>query len=169
MLAASTSCRGTSQTRLHTDNIALVTTDFLQSMDALADCPGSLWSVYGVHGWLPKTARLRRCSLLPGASQLIFRVPGGQTTLGAYSLADRLLANRSLKAWARATIPFLKTDPAGCWEETSNRVSFRQETRVWRPFPRKCSHVLTVQHDPAANRIHWTHHVQKVMTGMGES
>ena len=108
----------------------------LQVMELLFHSPRNLWSVYGVYDWLPRTARLRHCTLLPGKSELIFAVPGGRSTVGSYSLADRLLANRSLKAWAIATIPFLRGNREGRWEKAVNHASFRHEIRVWRPFPR---------------------------------
>jgi hypothetical protein len=132
-----------------------ITDDFRRTVPLLEGKPDHFWSLYGAQGWLPANARLKKTSILPGATTLTFRDNPSQFTLGSVSLADRLLKIHSLRDWAAAAIPLIARHPTGTWEEAPDRATFTANTRR---HLRRFTHRLTLQHDLPNNRICWQHH-----------
>jgi hypothetical protein len=147
------------------DNMDFISADFLQNVQVLDMSPHWLWEVYGAQGWLPRGARLRRCILLPGRTEMSFHYRGGQATLGNCSLANRLLAGRSLKTWAGSALPILRKNHGGNWKEAENEACFSCQNQRLFPLPHIENCRVTVSHDHLANRIRWTHHCEKVKKG----
>ena len=125
----------------------------VQSLTARDADPRWPWSVYGAAGEIHRAAKLASVSLLPGATRLEFRRRRHRTILGNWSMAERLLRDATLRAWATRAIPLAKHHPTGHWEETPDQAVFTLEAR--RLFGR-IRHVLTLTHDRPANQIHWT-------------
>ena len=137
-----------------------ITHDFLHHLAANDGRREYFWSVYGAAGWVPAAARLRKASLLPGATTLSFKHKNGTTALGAFSMADRLLANRPLRDWATTAIALIADHPQGHWHEADDQATFTADTRhLWRAF----RDTLVFRHDRAANRIAWSHHFAPVV------
>jgi hypothetical protein len=133
----------------------IITRDFLDHLAANDGRPEYFWSIYGAAGWIPKGARLRKASLLPGATTLSFQDKSGTIVLGAFSMADRLLGASLLREWAGRTIALIGQNPGGRWEESVDQATFSADCRrVFRHF----RHILIFRHDRAANRIVWSHH-----------
>jgi hypothetical protein len=140
--------------------MGVTTQDFLDGLSANEGraSPGAyFWSIYGASGWVPAAARLRKASLLPGATTLSFKNKSGTVALGAFSMADRLLAGRSLREWATTAIALIREHSGGHWNEADDQATFTAPTRRWW---RNFRHMLVFRHDRVANRIVWSHHFQ---------
>lgn len=157
--------------------IAEIARDFRVTLLQLAAGPW-LWSVYGVHAWLPPTVRLCDIAMRAGDCRLKFRIPAareartaagfplgngdGTLTLAGFSLAHQILRNRSLRAWAGTELTHVRDHPEGTWEESGDQASWRTRTRR---LGRLIAHETHIRHDPLHNRIHWTHLQQHVKNG----
>ncbi len=64
---------------------------FLENIEKPPSGSHWYWNVYGARGYVPKSARLREASLLPGAPRLSFTHQGQSIVHGAFSLADELM------------------------------------------------------------------------------
>jgi hypothetical protein len=132
-----------------------ITDDFLTSLPVIAGRAERYWSVYGAAGWIESGLQLKKASLLPGATRLEFAGHGRAATLGAFSMADRLLKNGTpLRIWAASQIPVIARYPAGTWQESPNAATFTAAAR--RRF-RPMTHAVNLHHDTARNLIRWTH------------
>jgi hypothetical protein len=135
-----------------------LTNDFRQTLPTLANHPQTLWQLYGLSAWLPRSAKLQSASLLPGQTTLTFKdYRGGRAqtlTLASYSLADRLLHQKTLKQWAQQSLPDLTRHPDAHWHESPTQTTLTLQTRR---LLRKTTHHLTLTHDQETNRLTYTH------------
>ena len=108
------------------------------------------WRVYGIQGSVPRWLRLQRVDLHPGRPRLVFRRLRTVVTLGAWPLADELLARRTLAEWALATIPLLRNSPTALRHSTATEAIFMIPGKLFRR-----GQEIAFNHDVAANTIHW--------------
>ena len=129
--------------------------EILASFRDFAAQPTWTWQVYGVYALAPANYRLKNASLLPGATRLELVRRSRQVTLGAWSMAARLLGKQTLPEFAAAHVPLVRHNPHGLWRHTPPAAEF-QTTRRRGFLLRPCRLTLKLLHDPAADAIRWT-------------
>jgi hypothetical protein len=115
------------------------------------------WRVYGIDAAVPAKWQLKKISLLPGASRLEFQ-PGwlsrSRLQTGSWSMADRLLGDASLEAWATAKLPLVAAHPGGRWESRGAGVFFCVAPGRW---PGNTAQALALWRNRGNNCIVWLH------------
>ncbi len=115
------------------------------------------WRVYGIDAAVPAQWKLKKISLLPGASRLEFQPrwfsPPGLRA-GSWSMADRLLEGDSLETWATAKLPLVARHPSGRWESLGKGVIFRVAAGRWRE---RKAQALALWQNRENNCIVWLH------------
>ena len=115
------------------------------------------WRVYGIDAAAPAKWKLKKISLLPGASHLEFQRRGlsrSRLRVGSWSMADRLLAGGSLKAWATAKLPLVSRHPGGRWESRGEGIVFGVAAGRW---PGSTAQSLALWRNHENNCIVWMH------------
>ncbi len=111
------------------------------------------WQVYNVAGAVPVAWQFKKCQLQPGATRLEFQRRSGRINLGGFSMADRLLAGRSLPQWATTAVPMVQANLAdGIWSQQRGLTRF---SVAYKGLLRHGRHQLSLWHKPQTNSILW--------------
>jgi hypothetical protein len=112
------------------------------------------WGAYGALGIVPRTLKVKKLKLVPGAVMLDFARRGRRVVVGSWSMAERLLAGGTLEDFALERVPLVKNNPRGTWRKAGRgrlyTVNFRTAVLKLRR-----SSVLYLEHLPEINMIRW--------------
>jgi hypothetical protein len=146
-------------------HVEQIVRDFLECQKQMMGSDSWLWEIYGVRSWIARDARLKSASLGAGRSELKFTEKNGRITTGAYSMADRLLGNKSLQEWARGNLLALTglaqpQTSRGLWMEERPRLVYRVQPPSGGLRHGTC-HELSLERDDTLNCIRWTHQYKR--------
>lgn len=116
------------------------------------------WQIYGATGLVPRNFKLKKIVLQPGGTRLEFRRYGRQIVVGSWSMAQRLLGDKSLQEFAQAQIPLVKNNPAGVWQEQAGAATF-QVRKTSLLLRRRQTQTLFLNHHSESNTIRWRQEV----------